>query len=1120
MKLLRHQIRAAIGDPDFSRGEDYFRLGKVVSVNVGSGTFIYGEVSGSRRNVYHAEIDLDIDHQGSLRGVDGECSCPVGYNCKHVAALVLAASAESDVPARPSPARRNADLPGEVAGWLSRLGREPDTPANPDPRGDRMFYVIRRAPDGRAEVVPMKAYVKKDGTIGKNVSEYRGAEPNYSRAGAGVDDAMILAQLSYYSTLTWPARQNWPEGQATLDLLRTIVETGRACSGEIRGPRLNWAKPRQVSLVWESGSDGAQRVAARDGAGRPVELLAFPVPVFVDDEAGLIGPAETGLPAGTAARLAAAPPIPAEAAEEVSAQLERLDTGLPRPQVRKITRRTGLKPQAVLTLYSADRKLSRWESIYSLRRRQGVLSERLAYPCARLRVRYPGYDESLVPLEGPEPRIPDGDGLVILERDHAAESGFQARLEEVASRYSGLHPDLRRFPETPPKKLREADVIFPEVQPDGAADEALAFTVGGLPALKSEGWLVEIDPSWPLQIHDGPVEFATGFEPDGNDWFSIRLTLEADGQNLDLTPVVLQIVETVPLEPDGSLAEDFDLTDYLEDQVFYPALPDGTLVPVPGEKLAGFAAAFLEAQGMTGFHLAEAGRARALAEALEGCGAPWQGGEQVRAFAERLARLTDPAEIEPPAALKADLRPYQRTGFGWLSALTESGFGGVLADDMGLGKTVQTLALLAQRHLKDGAGRPSLLIVPTSLIGTWVREAARFAPELKLLVLHGPDRHERFGGIPEAHVAVTTYPLVNRDHDALFGHDWELAILDEAQAVKNPASSVAKHIRAIKARHRLALTGTPMENNLGELWALFDWLIPGLLGDRKAFNKHYRRPIETLGDRARQRLLSTRVKPFLMRRTKDEVAADLPPKTVIDEVVSLPNRQAALYESVRTAMDERVRAAIAAKGLAGSRITVLDALLKLRQVCCDPALVKLDAAAKVRESAKRARLLEMLEELVAEGRRILVFSQFVEMLRLIEADVAARGWDYAMLHGKTKDRAAEIDRFQAGTVPLFLISLKSGGVGLTLTAADTVILYDPWWNPAVERQAMDRAHRIGQDKPVFVHRLFAADTVETAIHAMQIRKQALADALFEGREGGPMALTEDDIATLFQPAGQ
>jgi SNF2 family DNA or RNA helicase len=299
---------------------------------------------------------------------------------------------------------------------------------------------------------------------------------------------------------------------------------------------------------------------------------------------------------------------------------------------------------------------------------------------------------------------------------------------------------------------------------------------------------------------------------------------------------------------------------------------------------------------------------------------------------------------------------------------------------------------------------------------------------------------------------------------------------------------------------------------------LVDWVNPGLLGDRKSFQTHFRTPIEKHADPATQARLNRRLQPFMLRRTKAQVAAELPAKTEILERVELSKPQQALYETVRGAMDARVRAAIGERGLAAARITVLDALLKLRQVCCDPGLVKTEAARSIAESAKRVRLRELLDELIAEGRRVLVFSQFVEMLRLIEADLAKAGIPCLTLTGQTRKRAEVLDAFARGDAPVFLMSLKSGGVGLTLTEADTVILYDPWWNPAVERQAMDRTHRIGQDKPVFVHRLVAAGTVEERILDMQARKQALADALFDGEsDAAHTALDEATLHDLFAP---
>lgn len=330
---------------------------------------------------------------------------------------------------------------------------------------------------------------------------------------------------------------------------------------------------------------------------------------------------------------------------------------------------------------------------------------------------------------------------------------------------------------------------------------------------------------------------------------------------------------------------------------------------------------------------------------------------------------------------------------------------------------------------------------------------------------------------------------------------------------------MAKALRDIPAKGRLALTGTPMENSLQDLWTLFDWVVPGLLGDRKTFQALFRTPIEKQGDRAAQARLNRRLRPFMLRRTKEEVAGELPPRTEILDSVDLPKAQQALYETVRSAMDTRVREAVAARGLGAARITILDALLKLRQVCCDPALVKTEAARSVTDSAKRTRLRELLLELVAEGRRVLVFSQFVEMLRLISSDLDALGIAHLSLTGQTTNRAEVLREFAEGTAPVFLLSLKAGGVGLTLTEADTVILYDPWWNPAVERQAMDRVHRIGQDKPVFVHRLVASGTVEEKILQLQAKKQALADALFaEGDDDrGAAFFDEATLADLFAP---
>ena len=438
---------------------------------------------------------------------------------------------------------------------------------------------------------------------------------------------------------------------------------------------------------------------------------------------------------------------------------------------------------------------------------------------------------------------------------------------------------------------------------------------------------------------------------------------------------------------------------------------------------------------------------------------------------------------------------------------------------MGLGKTEKVLAHLLVEKSSGRMDRPCLVVAPTSAMANWFREAERFAPELRVLVLQGPARKQHFARIAEYDLVLTTYPLLTRDATVLQEQDWHCLILDEAQFIKNARTKSARSAAELKTRHRLCLTGTPMENHLGELWSLFHFLMPGLLGNRRQFGRLFRGPIEKHDDRGRRDQLVSRIRPFMLRRTKDEVALDLPPKTEIVRVVELQRGQRDLYESIRLAVHDKVRDAVAEKGLARSTIVILDALLKLRQVCCDPRLLKLEQAQKVRERAKLDLLLEMLDELMSAGRRVLLFSQFTSMLSLIEPELKARDIAWVEITGATQDRDTPVRRFQDGEVPLFLISLKAGGTALNLTAADTVIHYDPWWNPAVEAQATDRAHRIGQDKPVFVYKLITAGSVEEKIVAMQERKRDLAQGIYGAGGKQAQAFSADDLESLFQPLG-
>jgi SNF2 family DNA or RNA helicase len=503
----------------------------------------------------------------------------------------------------------------------------------------------------------------------------------------------------------------------------------------------------------------------------------------------------------------------------------------------------------------------------------------------------------------------------------------------------------------------------------------------------------------------------------------------------------------------------------------------------------------------------------------EASGLAWRGAEGLRALGRQLRAAQGAIPLAaPPESFRGTLRPYQAEGVAWLQFLRGAGLGGVLADDMGLGKTVQTLAYLAIEQAAGRLERPALLVCPTSLIPNWTREAARFAPTLRVLPLHGPTRRQRFEEVAQHDLVLTTYPLLARDQAVLLAQPWHAVILDEAQAIRNPKAETSRIAARLEAGQRLCLTGTPLQNHLGELWALFDFLAPGFLGTEGSFRKQYRTPIEKHGDTQRQAALRRRVRPFLLRRTKEEVVSELPPKTEMVEPVEMEAGQRAIYEGIRLAMHAKVKTAIASRGMARAGIVILDALLKMRQACCDPRLVKVPAAQQAKAgSAKLDRLLELLAVLTGEGRRVLVFSSFTSMLALIETRLVEAGIPYLLLTGDTRDRDTPVRRFQGGEVPVFLISLKAGGVGLNLTAADTVIHYDPWWNPAAEDQATDRAYRIGQDKPVFVHRLVALQSIEEKMEQLKERKRALVATVLGGEGGGALRLTEAEVEELFAP---
>jgi superfamily II DNA or RNA helicase len=489
---------------------------------------------------------------------------------------------------------------------------------------------------------------------------------------------------------------------------------------------------------------------------------------------------------------------------------------------------------------------------------------------------------------------------------------------------------------------------------------------------------------------------------------------------------------------------------------------------------------------------------------------------------ERVSRQTGEARLEcPPLGdLESVLRPYQKQGVAWFCFLRENGFGGILADEMGLGKTLQTLAFL--NYLKgQGMGqagrKPHLVVCPTSLVFNWVAEAGRFAPELKMLALHGAERRGLFDSIAEYDVVVTSYALIRRDAELYRSMEFDTVILDEAQHIKNRQTQNARAVKAVKSLHRLVLTGTPLENSVLDLWSIFDFLMPRYLGSAEDFRERYEVPITKGRDVEAQNRLARRLRPFLLRRLKRDVAADLPERLEQVAYCELTSSQREVYRQVMEATRKEVLDAVGQQGEARSRMVALSALLRLRQTCCDLRLLRLEGVDPSTASGKLDLFEELLEEVLDGGHRVLVFSQFVSMLALLEERLKEEGIDYCYLDGSTKDRAAVVGRFQRdGSVPVFLISLKAGGVGLNLTGADTVIHFDPWWNPAVEDQATDRAHRIGQARVVTSYKLITRDTVEEKILALQNRKRDMIKATLGGEEEFTASLTWEEIQDLLR----
>jgi SNF2 family DNA or RNA helicase len=626
------------------------------------------------------------------------------------------------------------------------------------------------------------------------------------------------------------------------------------------------------------------------------------------------------------------------------------------------------------------------------------------------------------------------------------------------------------------------------------ADRAIKFWSDGIGSLPKQWQLYVPEELVGTRVRATPVAM-TARVSSGVDWLSVRISYDSDGVGVDRD----------------------QLERCLREGKKYVRLSDNSYAPLDAERVQAMIdreVELLAGTNKTGrLPLSQAGRIQELLLQADSAA--------VSANAKTLfKKLSSFEEIRPakkPRGLKATLRPYQEQGLSWLRFIHELGSGGVLADDMGLGKTIQTLALLLTLK-QDAKTEPlrALIVAPTSVVSNWQREIERFAPSLTMALWHGAGRREYQTELENVNIIITSYALLRRDIDLLKKLRLDYAIMDEAQNIKNPLSATAQAAKELTAKRHLALTGTPIENRLSEIWSIFEFVSPGLLGPLPKFEERFARPIDQ-GDSKQAARLRAIIHPFILRRTKLEVAKDLPPKIEVDKIVDLAPDQKAIYLQVLREVRAQVMGEVERVGLAKSQIHILAGLTKLRQAACDPRLLGLPREFSHDDSGKLSALRELLDEVESGGHKVLVFSQFVSMLKLVRDALDEDGLRYEYLDGSTTDRAERIDRFQADpTIPAFLISLKAGGSGLNLTAADTVIHFDPWWNPAVEDQASDRAHRIGQTKVVTVYRLVAAGTIEERILQLKQKKKDLVATVLSEDSGGAKRLTKQDLDDLFR----
>jgi superfamily II DNA or RNA helicase len=1085
-------LRRSVDARTFARGEAYAEQGKVLDLDwVIPGSAIEGSVDGSRDEVYDASAEILVDRQGVPQSIDGSCSCPVRHRCKHVVALLLAALAHRRLLDHQVPSISSSGRTAERAPWEALLAGVATPPAEAASEATEglglQVDVVTTAGRGSGGATPIRPRLRLspvrslDGTTwssrGVTWGTLDGLRRGWQADGDLDAQVLVLKELRALAQINEANAYYRPDDTVWLDAIRSrrvydlldeaialgvVLVTGRNGSGPV--------------TLHHHGAEGLLDVARTPkGLGVRPSLVVGDLEVDLDG-ARLLGPSPHGI-AWWDEDLATG--------QVLEVHLARLAGHLDASTLELLR-----SPAISIPAEDVERFLEGYVP---------DLAERLRVTSADASVEFPAPRARHLLLS-----------LDPLGNDHLHLGWSWIRPGSRTGQAGSLH----RAPGRPVDPAAEAalleavtELLADDPQLVGPGPElaatallsgtaVLEFLGDTLPALEAvEG--VEVE-----RVGDLPGYRAATSAPvitlggqAGGDWFDLHVTVTVDGEDVAFKELFLALAE-------GSE---------------FMVLPSGTFFPLDSDELRQLAALIEEGRalwagssGSVRVGRLQAGWWEEVAAlgVLDAQAAQWQ-----ESVAELLASH-DPIAHEVPAGIDATLRAYQVDGFRWLAHLHAHGLGGILADDMGLGKTLQALALMAHVKEADPAAPPFLVVAPTSVVGNWASETARFAPGLRVatiaegLARRGVALADEIAG---ADVVITSYGLYRREFDQYEAHAWSGLFLDEAQFVKNHTSQASRRARMLSVSFKVAITGTPMENNLLELWSLFAIAAPGLLGSTEKFKAHFAGPIEKRQDAERLVELRKRIRPFMLRRTKELVATELPPKTEQVLEVDLSPKHRKVYDTYL--QRERSRVLGLLDDMDTNRFEIFRSLTLLRQASLDVGLV--DPAHAAVPSTKLEVLAEMVGDVVAEGHKVLVFSQFTRFLTSASEMVQGLGIEVAYLDGKTKDRQAAIERFRQGDASVFLISLKAGGFGLNLTEADYCILLDPWWNPATEAQAVDRTHRIGQTKNVMVYRLVARDTIEEKVMAMKAKKAALFDDVIDSGELSQGGLSAADIRGLL-----